>query len=49
VLKGRIKLDEIDTTPFNLPSNQTPASKLKAKGMTPEAAAHASTAATVGD
>ena len=45
VLEGRIELEEIDTTPYNLPSNQTPASKLKAQGITPEAAA----TAAVGD
>jgi alkanesulfonate monooxygenase SsuD/methylene tetrahydromethanopterin reductase-like flavin-dependent oxidoreductase (luciferase family) len=31
VLEGRIELEEIDTTPYDLPSNQTPASKAKEK------------------
>ena len=37
------ELDEIDTQPYNMPSNQTPTSKLK--GLTPEQAAEATAAA----
>ena len=39
VLSGEIELEEMDTSRFNRPSNQTPASKLKELGLTPEAAA----------
>jgi alkanesulfonate monooxygenase SsuD/methylene tetrahydromethanopterin reductase-like flavin-dependent oxidoreductase (luciferase family) len=39
VLAGEIELEEIDTTPYNLVTNQTPASKLKEQGITPEQAA----------
>jgi alkanesulfonate monooxygenase SsuD/methylene tetrahydromethanopterin reductase-like flavin-dependent oxidoreductase (luciferase family) len=39
VLSGAIELDEIDTQPYNMPSNQTPTSKLK--DMTAEQAAQA--------
>jgi alkanesulfonate monooxygenase SsuD/methylene tetrahydromethanopterin reductase-like flavin-dependent oxidoreductase (luciferase family) len=41
VLEGRIELEEIDTTPYNLPSNQTPSAKLKGKGVSAEQAASA--------
>jgi alkanesulfonate monooxygenase SsuD/methylene tetrahydromethanopterin reductase-like flavin-dependent oxidoreductase (luciferase family) len=41
VLAGDIELDEIDTKPYNLPSNQTPKAKLQAQGITPEEAAKA--------
>jgi alkanesulfonate monooxygenase SsuD/methylene tetrahydromethanopterin reductase-like flavin-dependent oxidoreductase (luciferase family) len=44
VLSGEIQLEEIDTTPFNLPSNQTPTAKLKAQGVTPQEAAVAAQA-----
>ena len=30
VLAGEIELDEIDTTPYNLVTNQTPAAKVRA-------------------
>ncbi|MEP7215175.1 MAG: LLM class flavin-dependent oxidoreductase [Anaerolineaceae bacterium] len=39
VLSGEILLEETDTARFNRPSNQTPASKLKELGLTPETAA----------
>ena len=39
VLSGEILLEEMDTAKFNRPSNQTPASKLKELGLTPETAA----------
>lgn len=39
VLSGEILLEETDTARFNTPSNQTPASKLKEQGLTPEGAA----------
>ena len=39
VLSGEIVLEEMDTAKFNRPSNQTPASKLKEQGLTPETAA----------
>ena len=39
VLAGDLELDEIDTEPYNLVTNQTPASKLKDKGITPAEAA----------
>jgi len=39
VLSGEILLEEVDTARFNRPSNQTPASKLKEQGLTPETAA----------
>ena len=35
VLAGEIELDEIDTQPYNMPSNQTPTSKLKDAGLSP--------------
>jgi len=41
VLAGEIELEEIDTQPYNAPSNQTPTSKLKDSGITPEEAAAA--------
>ena len=41
VLAGEIELDEIDTQPYNMPSNQTPTTKLKEAGLTPEQAAAA--------
>src|SRR3954453_10919590 len=41
VLAGELELDEIDTQPYNLPSNQTPKAKLQAQGITPEEAAKA--------
>ena len=42
VLAGEADLEEIDTAPYNMPSNQTPTSKLK--GLTPEQAAEATAA-----
>ncbi len=39
VVSGEIVLEEMDTAKFNRPSNQTPASKLKEQGLTPETAA----------
>ena len=39
VLAGELQLDEIDTEPYNLVTNQTPASKLKDKGISPAEAA----------
>ena len=39
VLSGQILLEEMDTAKFNRPSNQTPASKLREQGLTPETAA----------
>jgi alkanesulfonate monooxygenase SsuD/methylene tetrahydromethanopterin reductase-like flavin-dependent oxidoreductase (luciferase family) len=39
VLAGELQLDDIDTEPYNLVTNQTPASKLKDKGITPAEAA----------
>ena len=39
VLNREIALEEIDTTPYWQPSNQTPAEKLKAKGIAPVEAA----------
>jgi alkanesulfonate monooxygenase SsuD/methylene tetrahydromethanopterin reductase-like flavin-dependent oxidoreductase (luciferase family) len=39
VLAGEIELDEIDTQPYNLPSNQTPSSKLKEQGISAQQAA----------
>ncbi|HEX9259233.1 MAG TPA: LLM class flavin-dependent oxidoreductase [Acidimicrobiales bacterium] len=36
VLAGEIDLPEIDTDPYNMPSNQTPAKKLREQGITPE-------------
>ena len=44
VLAGQLELAEIDTEPYNLPSNQTPATLLRAKGVTPEQAAVAAQA-----
>jgi len=41
VLEGRIELEEIDTTPYDLPSNQTPSAKRKGTGVTKEQAASA--------
>jgi luciferase family oxidoreductase group 1 len=37
VLRGAIELEEIDTSKYWMPSNQTPTSKLKEKQLTPEA------------
>ncbi|MFN0146865.1 MAG: LLM class flavin-dependent oxidoreductase [Dehalococcoidia bacterium] len=42
VLAGELQLEEIDTKQYWMPSNQTPTSKLKAAGISPEAAAAAS-------
>ncbi len=39
VLNGELTLEEIDTQQYWMPSNQTPSSKLKAAGISPEAAA----------
>jgi luciferase family oxidoreductase group 1 len=40
VLTGELELEEIDTSPYDLPTNQTPKAKLK-PGVTPEMAAAA--------
>lgn len=39
VLRGEIELEEIDTNPYQQVSNQTPTSKLREQGLSPEAAA----------
>jgi alkanesulfonate monooxygenase SsuD/methylene tetrahydromethanopterin reductase-like flavin-dependent oxidoreductase (luciferase family) len=39
VLAGERLLDEIDTEPYHIVTNQTPASKLREKGLSPEQAA----------
>ncbi|MGE5597499.1 MAG: hypothetical protein ACM3S1_15845, partial [Hyphomicrobiales bacterium] len=39
VLSGELVLEEIDTKPYWMPSNQTPSSKLKEKGVSAEQAA----------
>jgi hypothetical protein len=39
VLNGEIELEEIDTEPYTMVTNQTPAAKLKQQGLTPEQAA----------
>ena len=39
VLNGELSLEEIDTKQYWMPSNQTPASKLKEKGIAPAEAA----------
>jgi hypothetical protein len=41
VLAGEADLEEIDTTPYNMPSNQTPTSKLKDAGLSAVQAAEA--------
>lgn len=39
VLNGSIQLEEIDTSPYWQPSNQTPSDKLEEKGVSPVEAA----------
>ena len=41
VLSGELLLEEIDTEPYHLVTNQTPSAKLKERGLTPEQAAAA--------
>ena len=41
VLAGELSLEEIDTKQYWMPSNQTPAAKLKEKGISPQLAASA--------